>query len=389
MQLERRGTFHSKQLASEVLDPEVLTVGFARRFATYKRATLVLRDPERLARIVNNAERPVQFIFAGKAHPRDHLGKELIRELIHMANREEFRRRIVFLEDYDIEVARVLVQGVDVWLNTPRRPLEASGTSGMKVPVNGGINLSVLDGWWCEGYNGSNGWVIGSGEEYEDHEYQDSVEALAVYDLLETEIAPTFYSRGAEGLPRDWIQLIKASMRELIPVFNTGRMVENYCASFYLPASRQWHVLSADGMSRVKELSRWKKKVREHWQDVKVGAVDADGTREFTVGDRMPVAVTIELGPLAPDDITVEAVAGALDGSGEIVGAQSWELEFHERPKPGVAVYRGEIECAHSGRNGFAIRALPSARRATASRFETRLVTWWGDAAPEIVHAGP
>src|SRR5262249_26162387 len=198
-------------------------LGSARRFATYKRGTLLFRDLERLAAIINNKDRPVQIIFAGKAHPRDHGGKELIAEIQHVGRRPEFRRRIVFLEDYDINVARYLVQGVDVWLNNPRRPLAASGTSGMQVACNGGLNLSVLDGWWVEGYKQDNGWAIGAGEEYTDLNYQDDVESRAIYDLLEQEIVPLFYQRSSDGVPRGWIRMMKRSMSTICPFFNTNR----------------------------------------------------------------------------------------------------------------------------------------------------------------------
>ncbi len=208
--------------ADEILDPEALTIGFARRFATYKRGTLLFRDLERLGAILNLKDRPVQILFSGKAHPRDHGGKELIAEIQHIARRPEFRRRILFLEDYDMNVARYLVQGVDVWLNNPRRPLEASGTSGMKVAANGGLNLSILDGWWCEGYDGDNGWAIGAGEEYSDLTYQDDVESRAIFDLLEQEIVPLFYTRSSDGLPRGWVRKMKRSIATLSPVYNTG-----------------------------------------------------------------------------------------------------------------------------------------------------------------------
>ena len=221
--------------AEEVLDPEVLTIGFARRFATYKRGTLLLRDLDRLSRILNNPEMPVQIIFAGKAHPQDQEGKELIRQLVQVSHQERFRHRIVFIEDYDMEVARHLVQGVDVWLNTPLRPMEASGTSGMKVAFNGGLNLSVLDGWWCEGYQGNNGWAIGKGEVYEDVEYQNQVESRATYDLLEKEVVPLFYDRGSDGVPRAWVATMKASMQSLCPVFSTDRMVQEYAELSYHP----------------------------------------------------------------------------------------------------------------------------------------------------------
>ena len=230
--------------ASEVLNPDALTIGFARRYATYKRATLLLRDAERLIRILSDKDRPVQIIFAGKAHPMDNPGKELIREIIHFARQPEARRRMVFIEDYDMVVARYLVQGVDVWLNTPRRPLEASGTSGMKAAVNGALNLSVLDGWWVEACNVNTGWAIGQGEEYGDEKYQDEVESNALYNLLEKELIPLFYNRGADGLPRAWISKMKTSMREICPVFNTNRMVKEYAEKYYLPAHNRYSSLT-------------------------------------------------------------------------------------------------------------------------------------------------
>ncbi len=385
-QLERRGSFHSdKVLAGEILDPEVLTVGFARRFATYKRATLLFKDLERLAGIVNHPKRPVQFIFAGKAHPRDHLGKELIRDIMRIANREEFRRRVVFLEDYDIEVGRMLVQGVDVWLNTPRRPLEASGTSGMKAPVNGGVNVSVLDGWWCEGYAGDNGWVIGSGEEYEDLEYQDIVESMAIYDIFESEVAPTFYRRGADGVPREWIAIAKASMRRVAPVFSTNRMVEDYALKMYFPASAQWGALTSDNMHSLRELARWKEHVSREWHHVKVTEVKADGvSAELELGERLAVTVRVALGPIDPADLTVEAVAGPLNGAGKIARGEALELAFSQRsPDNGEGIFQGEIRCAHAGRNGLAVRVIPAAQRTASNRFETKLVHWWGEPVEE------
>jgi len=216
MQMKRRGSFHSELgWAEEVLDPEALTIGFARRFATYKRGGLLLKDTQRLIKLLNNTEMPIQIIFAGKAHPRDNAGKEIIRQLVHFVSQKSVRRRIVFVENYDIDVARYLVTGVDVWLNNPRRPMEASGTSGMKAAVNGVLNLSTLDGWWCEGYIPEGGWIIGAGEEYEDCEYQDRIESEAVFNLLENEIVPLFYSRSSDNLPRGWIRRMKNTEVEL------------------------------------------------------------------------------------------------------------------------------------------------------------------------------
>jgi len=228
-QIQRRGTYHTElNWAEEVLDPEALTIAFARRFAAYKRGNLLLSDPKRLVKLLSNPKQPVQLIFAGKAHPRDNEGKEIIRQIIHFANQYDVRRRIVFLEDYDINVARVLVRGVDVWLNNPRRPMEASGTSGMKAAINGAMNMSTLDGWWCEGYSPKAGWAIGSGENYEDPTYQDMVESQAIYNILENEVVPLFYTRSADNLPRGWIRRIKNSIKWITPRFNTDRMVMDY-----------------------------------------------------------------------------------------------------------------------------------------------------------------
>jgi starch phosphorylase len=221
------------------LDPSALTIGFARRFATYKRATLVMRDIDRLLRLANDRHRPVQFIFAGKSHPEDHGGKELIKQIIQVARRDDLRNRIVFIENYDINVARYLVSGCDVWLNVPRRPHEASGTSGMKAAMNGVLHMSILDGWWDEAYRSGLGFAIGRREQFPDEAVQDEVEGRLIYDVLEQEVIPAFYERGRDDLPRRWIAMMKASIRELGLVFNTNRMVYDYAEGFYLPAGRR------------------------------------------------------------------------------------------------------------------------------------------------------
>jgi starch phosphorylase len=216
-----------------LLDPYMLTIGFARRFATYKRGSLILRDPDRLLRLVNAVDRPLQIIFAGKAHPMDEPGKLIIQQVYRTLKRAEFGGRIVFLEDYDINLARYLVQGVDVWMNNPRRPLEASGTSGMKAALNGVLNFSVLDGWWQEGYNGENGWAIGDETEYSNPEEQDARDAASLYDVLENEIVPLYYANGAEGSPA-WLRKIRVSISTLAPAFSTRRMVKQYVEEMYL-----------------------------------------------------------------------------------------------------------------------------------------------------------
>ena len=275
LQLRRRGAGVTEVAeAEQALDPKALTIGFGRRFATYKRATLLLRDPVRLERILNAPGRPVQILFAGKAHPADEPGKELIRQVVQMARKPEFRRRIVFLEDYDQNVARHLVQGVDVWLNTPRRPLEASGTSGMKAAFNGALNISILDGWWDEAYSPGTGWAIGQGEEYEDEEYRDRVEAGALLDLLENEVVPLFYQRGPDNVPQGWTAFMRTAMTTLCPVFNTNRMVHEYVVNGYLRADERRAHLEEDNFRRARELARWKERVRKGWPGVQVVRVE-------------------------------------------------------------------------------------------------------------------
>jgi starch phosphorylase len=262
--------------AEEILDPSALTIGFARRFATYKRATLILKDRARLKRILQNTERPVQLIFAGKAHPRDSKGKEFIREVLHFARHEDVRNHIVFLEDYNMILSRYLVEGVDVWLNTPLRPMEASGTSGMKVVPNGGLNLSILDGWWDEAHSPHIGWAIGKGESYKDIEYQNKVESNALYDILEREVIPLFYSRSRDGLPRGWIRTMKQSMHSLCYVFNTDRMVKQYVNDFYLPAVAESRRLTENDAARAREVASWKRRIRQAWSGIHVLDVKAD-----------------------------------------------------------------------------------------------------------------
>ncbi len=382
-QLQRRGANRAQIMtAEEVLDPEALTIGFARRFATYKRANLILRDPQRLARILNNPERPVQIIFAGKAHPKDHPGKELIRQIIHMSQQSEFHRGIVFIENYDIEVARYLVQGVDIWLNNPRRPLEASGTSGMKVPVNGGINLSILDGWWCEGYKGDNGWAIGAGEEYEDYAYQDEVESLALYDLLEADIVPIFYERGNDGIPREWVRVMKNSMRRVIANFNTNRMVEEYVKRFYIPGVEGAQRLAADGFAGAASLADWRSLLASRWPQVSVLDVRADVDESRPMGSRLPVSAVVRLGDVPASDVLVEIYHGALDPQGEIVQGETTTMLPAGQPSPGIYTYTGDIPCRRSGQRGFTIRIVPHREGILLGRFETALVRWWDGTHP-------
>jgi starch phosphorylase len=359
-QLEQRGAPPSEiSRAKGALDPNALTIGFARRFATYKRAALLMRDRERLARILNDPERPVQIIFAGKAHPMDQPGKELIKQIVGIARQEQFRQRIVFIEDYDMNAARYMLQGVDVWLNTPRRPREASGTSGMKAVVNGAINLSIPDGWWDEGYRPELGWAIGRGEVYEDHNYQDELESNAMYELLEQEVVPLFYERGLGRLSSGWISRMKAAMIALCPKFNTHRMVREYATRFYMPAARGSLNLTADGMARARSLAEWEARMRSQWPQLRVVTVDADTISEVQVGSQLQVSALIHLGSLEPSDVTVELYHGPLDAKGDISPAEITEMRCVEMRDKGDCLFGGVIPFRFSGRYGYTLRLLP------------------------------
>jgi len=374
-QLRRQGAGVALQRAAEeALHPEALTIGFSRRFATYKRANLLFRQPDRLVRLLTNPDRPVQILFAGKAHPQDLPAKEIIRSVIHFASDPRVRDRLVFLEDYDINVARYLVQGVDVWLNNPRRPLEASGTSGMKAAANGGLNVSILDGWWDEGYSPDVGWAIGSGETYGDPEEQDRVECEALYNLLENEIVPLFYDRDRGGLPRAWIGMMKASMRKLGAYFNTHRMVREYTDSTYIPACRAGERLSADGFAAAKELAAWRERVASSWGGVSIRVEDARTHKEMRVGDTVGVTLLVRLAGLSPSDVAVEVRYGPYTASGEVRKGSILPAR-HDGRNGDEEIYRVEIPCTTSGRYGFAARVLPRHPN-LANPFTPLSITW-------------
>ncbi|MCP4293794.1 MAG: glycosyltransferase family 1 protein [bacterium] len=376
----KRGSHRATiEAASEVLDPEALTIGFARRFATYKRAAMILRDPARLSQILNDPERPVQLIFAGKAHPMDQPGKELIRQLVHLAEEEGFRHRIVFVEDYNIEVARYMVQGVDMWLNTPRRPLEASGTSGMKVPPNGGINLSIPDGWWCEGYEPGNGWTIGGGETFEDEVYQDEVESTALYDLLENEIVPIFYDRSSDDVPREWTRIMKNSMRTVNAEFNTNRMVEEYTQRFYVPALENAERLEADNYKKAAELSQWRASTLKKWPQLKVNCVDSAPLAAHPMGTQLPVKAAIDLGGIPVEDVLVEVYHGLVNAAGNIVDGETDTLFATDETHEGAVVFSGKIACRRAGRRGYTVRVMPRKSGFPLGHFEAGVVSWWQD----------
>ncbi len=357
---------------NQPLDTRTLTIGFARRFASYKRATLLFRDIDRLARIVNDPDRAVQFLFAGKAHPRDEAGKQLIREVVEHSRRPEFRDRLVVLQRYDVDLARSLVAGCDVWLNTPLRPLEASGTSGMKAAANGALQFSVLDGWWAEAYEPGLGWSIGRDTTIDDPEVQDAYDAASLYDLLEHEIAPAFYERDGDGTPVRWTEMMKASIATFAPRFNTTRMVRDYVDAAYTPAAAAWATLRHDENAAAKRLAAWLDRVRERWHAVKI--LDLDGRTE-TDARTVTVTVVAHLGDLQPDDVRFDAVHGEASPEGLLQPAGTATLGLAGRGEDGACRFEGTFEPCANGRVGFAIRATPS-HPDLRNALDTGLVLW-------------
>ncbi|MEA2031394.1 MAG: alpha-glucan family phosphorylase [candidate division Zixibacteria bacterium] len=378
-QLKNRGAnIREIDRAYEVLNAEALTIGFARRFATYKRATLLLRDIDRLKRLLTNSKRPVQFIFAGKAHPRDNGGKELIKQLVHISRQNEIRNHIVFLENYDINVARYLVEGVDIWMNTPKRPMEASGTSGMKVIPNGGLNLSVLDGWWCEGYDTDTGWAIGAGEDYDDPFYQDEVESKGLYDVLENEIIPLFYDRnGNDTPPRGWISMMKKSMVKLGLAFSTNRMVREYTEKFYMKANNNWEMLSSDEHSLTKKLVQWKNHIISNWDQVQIeqARILSDNAE---VGVALKVEIKVYLGVLTSEDVRVQIYSGPAGVDRDIHESVIEDVKCVDSSQEGWYTYEGYIACDESGLFGYSVRILPGHPN-LIDNFDLQMMRWIGD----------
>jgi len=327
-----------------------------------------------------NQDYPVQIIFAGKAHPADLPGKEEIRSLVHFAREERFRNRIVFIEDYDINVARYMVQGVDIWLNNPRRPLEASGTSGMKAAVNGAINVSTLDGWFDEAYTQfaeSVGWKIGSGEEYrsENFDKQDEIESSAIYDILEREAIPMFYERSRDGLPRKWIAKMKSSMCNIGRIYNSHRMVAEYSKKCYIPAAINHTKLTTDNLKLLKELTRWGENLTKNWETLKFAEIFADTTKSVNVGEKLTVTVKFDPGKVKPKDISVEVYYGAIDSEGNIMDGSYLVMEKVDSSSENLLIYSGDIPCEVSGELGFAVRAVPY-HSGIIRRYEPPLITW-------------
>ncbi len=357
----------------EILDPRFLIVGFSRRFAAYKRATLLLAQPERLRALLLDEQRPLQLVFAGKAHPADDLGKEMIAQIVRFSRDPAVRHRITFVEDYDIAVARTMYQGSDVWLNTPRRPMEASGTSGEKAALNGALNCSILDGWWDEMFDGSNGWAISSAEAITDVEHRDVVEANSLFELLEGQIIPLFYDRGSGRFPRGWVTRIKSSLRSLGPNVTASRMVRDYLSEMYEPIAAQSDSLAGDRHARARELAAWKHRVTAAWPEVKVEVEPDPDVGLVDLGSEREVTALVRLGSLTPDDVAVELIHGPVAAGDELIDTQVVRLR-RAGPLPvgaeadagavgsgnGEVRYRGRFSVDQAGRHGYAVRVVPA-----------------------------
>ncbi|MCX7880287.1 MAG: alpha-glucan family phosphorylase [Ignavibacteria bacterium] len=357
----QKGFLSPEQLnkINDYLNPDALTIGFARRFAPYKRATLLFRDMARLKAILTNPERPVQIIIAGKAHPQDTQGKEMIQAIIHNVRAHNLERYVVFLEDYDMVIARLLVKGCDVWLNTPIRPLEACGTSGMKAALNGTINLSTLDGWWDEAFDGSNGFAVGHGEEYSSWEEQEAIEANSLYDILEQEIIPMFYERSKiSRIPERWVKFMRNSIKTAASTFSSSRMVKEYTLKFYVPSLLNFYKLTEERARMALEFKDWKEFVHREWRSLQILDVQFKDEGEIYVGKPIKVTATISLGKLRPEDVKVQVYYGSLDPHENLYNTK-WDY-LHLTHKDGDKyIYEGTYFCSGTGKQGFTVRILP------------------------------
>jgi starch phosphorylase len=346
---------------SGILDPTVLTIGFARRVPTYKRLTLMLRDPERLRALLTHPTRPVQIVIAGKSHPADDEGKRLIQQLVEFAAGADVRHRMVFLPNYDIAMAQLLYPGTDVWLNNPLRPLEACGTSGMKAALNGSLNLSILDGWWAEFYDGENGWAIPTADSAGDASERDDLEADSMYDLIEHQIAPRFYDRNSEGVPTRWVESIRHTLSTLSPSLSADRMVKEYVTRLYVPAAQSERAITAASYAPARELSEWKSRVTEAWPRVLVRHVESGGVDAVPqVGDSLHVRALVDIGSLKPGDVKVEVVYGRARDGDKLSGIHRQKLTLASHTPGQPATFTGTVTLETPGSFGYNVRVVPS-----------------------------
>jgi starch phosphorylase len=377
-QLRRNGLSeaHIRRVCRQISpnNTDVLILGFARRFATYKRALLIFSDPARLARLLNDPERPVLLIFAGKAHPADEPGKELIRMVHRYSTQPEFEGKLFLLENYDLAMARVLVTGVDVWLNNPKHPLEASGTSGQKAGMNGVINLSVLDGWWDEAYDGENGWAITPhGEEY-DADYASREEALEIMDIIDKEVVPLYYQHNTHGYPEGWVRKSKASMRTILPRYNAQRMLMDYIQEYYASAASQSSRMLADDFNPARELAQWKTKIREAWERVRLHRVD-EPISTVDHGATVRIRVAARLDELTPQDVVVECLVGKDDEKGEFDVRARHHLSPTGEVNDGETLFELHLLPDLSGLQYYKLRMYPY-HSSLAHPFEMGFMLW-------------
>jgi starch phosphorylase len=360
-------------IAAQLLNPKALTLGFARRFATYKRATLIFRDLPRLKRILNNPDRPVQIIFAGKAHPRDEPGRALIRRVYEMSQDPELYGKIVFVENYDMNMARHLISGVDVWLNTPRRPYEASGTSGQKAALSGAPNFSVLDGWWREAYDGHNGWAIGEEREYKDQDTQDEADVLSLYATLEDEIIPLYYGQDGDGVPHGWVEQMKASIKSCAPTFSMKRMIKDYTTQYYLSAMQSATLYLGEGFAVARQMAEWKRHVRHNWSTVNIQIRQSPPT-QARVGESLSVLAQVWSGNLSEDDVTAEIVIGHQNELNILEDPKTIPMEIGRHVDHGVE-YKGTLTAEDSGQLTIGVRVRPH-RKELINPYELGLNRW-------------
>ena len=341
------------------LNPNALTIGFARRFATYKRATLIFRDLERITQILNNSEKPVQLIFAGKAHPADKEGQELIRYIKEISMKPQFKGKIFVLENYNIGIARYLVSGVDVWLNNPRRPMEASGTSGQKASVNGVINFSVLDGWWAEGYDSKNGWTIGTNDEYSSYDIQDDADSNSMYTTLENKIIPTYYDKASNGISEKWLRIMKNSIISTGGRYSTSRMLCDYTDRLYMPLIDVYKKYYSD-LSEVANLNEWKTKMQINWEKIKIEQLNNMDNISIDAGNKIEVTCKVILPDISADNITVETYAGRITDKGTIENITIMPMDLIEKnEEKREYIYKAKLELTTGGNYGYTFRVMP------------------------------
>jgi starch phosphorylase len=363
------------------LDPEALWIGFARRFAPYKRANLLFKERERLRALLDNQQRPVRVLVAGKAHPSDEHGKAILREIAQLSRSDDFAGRVVFVENYGIDLARAMVQGVDVWLNTPTRMLEASGTSGMKAAANGALNLSIADGWWAEAASETNGWTIAAGRVYEDQELQDQLDAASLYRLLAEEIVPLYFERGTDGRPADglsmgWIDRMRDAIATIPPRFDSDRMLREYLELAYVPRAESWKALNRDGREGLKQRVAEQRRLREGFGEIEIVSVRMTDLAGLKVGDPIDARVEVRLGALRATDISVELVYGHKRKAADLMGAASLRLRNVTAPEEEVQAFEGSQRMERSGSYAYGVRVRPADASEEGGGALADLVLW-------------